>query len=262
MKNVLRLDSIRDLCLEAVPDRDLFSRITQLASNMLGCPTALLSVVEDERQWFLGRTGSTLQETPIEDSFCAVCVQSEAPLLIRDARKDPRLRDNNLVTGAPFIRSYLGVPIRSDDGMLLGALCAISPEPDVFRDEQIATLAMLAELAEQSLALHARTRALSSANAALLHSAKIFRQAEGAANVGSWRIDLRLQELHWSEQAYAINGVELGRPPTVEEALSLYEPQDRELVKSKMYQPSPTGSRSLSRPPSGGAMVNGGGSGW
>jgi len=231
-----RLGVIRDLKLQAMPDRDVFSRITSLASTMLDCPMALLSVVEQERQWFLGRTGTDLIETPIADSFCAYCVMNEEPLLIADARLDPRLRSNALVLAAPFFRSYLGVPIRTDDGLLLGALCAISPKPDVFRAEQIAPLSMLAQLAEQSLALHARTRALSLANAALQQSSQIFRQAERAANVGSWRIDIATGELDWSDQVYAISGNIPGHIPSIAEALGMYEPDDRAMIRRGLEQ--------------------------
>ncbi|MFM7378454.1 MAG: putative bifunctional diguanylate cyclase/phosphodiesterase [Erythrobacter sp.] len=236
MKESLRLDAIRSLGLDAVPDRDLFSRVTLLASTMLGCPISLLSVVEAERQWFLGRTGTDLAETPIGDSFCAVCIRSEQPILIADARTDPRLAANPLVTGAPFIRSYLGVPIRSDEGLLLGALCCIAPEPDAFRPEQIAPLAMLAELAEQSIALHARTRALSTANTALRQQSRIFRQAERAANVGSWRVDIPGWTLSWSDQVYAINGLPHGQVPSVAEALGIYEPRDQEMVRRRLEE--------------------------
>ncbi|WP_172449684.1 sensor domain-containing phosphodiesterase [Porphyrobacter sp. HT-58-2] len=229
-----RLEAMSALGLEAISDREVFSRITHLASTMLGCPIALLSVVEEERQWFLGRTGTDLTETPITDSFCSVCVQSEEPLLIPDARSDPRLSANNLVTGSPFIRSYLGVPIRGEGGVLLGALCAISPQPEAFTPEQIAPLAMLAELAEQSLALHARTRALSLANAALQQSSQIFRQAERAVNIGSWRVDLATQRLRWSDQVYAITGLEPGPAINVRDVVHLYQPEDRAMVSKAM----------------------------
>ena len=229
-----RLDAIRSLGLDAVPDRDLFSRITVLASTMLDCPIALLSVVEENRQWFLGRTGTDLLETPIEDSFCAVCVLEESPLLIPDARQDPRLADNQLVIGEPFIRSYIGVPVHGENGVLLGALCGISPEPDAFRPDQIAPLAMLAELAEQSIALHGRTRALSNANAALRQSSQMFRQAERAVNVGSWWVDLATRKLHWSDQVYAITGLEPGQSINVHDVVQLYQPEDRAMVRKAM----------------------------
>lgn len=225
-----RLHAIRSLGLEEIPDRDVFSRITLLACTMLDCPIVLLSIVEDERQWFLGRTGTDLSETTISASFCAIPVLCDAPLLIEDAKEDPRLRDTALVTGPPFIRSYLGVPIRSDDGTVLGALCAISPEPAAFRTEQVAPLAMLAELAEQSIALHVRTRELGAANAALRQTSQIFRQAERAVNVGSWRVDISTNLLHWSDQVYAITGLEPGRSVGVEDAVNLYHPDDRAMV--------------------------------
>jgi diguanylate cyclase (GGDEF)-like protein/PAS domain S-box-containing protein len=231
-----RLDVIRNLGLETSADRALFSRITVLASTMLGCPIALLSVVEEARQWFLGRTGFDCDETPRDVSFCAVCITGEGPLLVADARADLRFRDNPLVTGAPFIRSYLGVPIRGEGGVLLGALCAISPEPHAFCSDQIAPLAMLAELAEQSIALHVRTRELSLANAALKQTSQIFRQAERATNVGSWRVDLSSQRLFWSDQVYAITGLEPGRSVSVEQAVALYQSDDQAMVSNALEE--------------------------
>lgn len=236
VNQTIRLDAIRNLGLEAISDRDVFSRITLLATSILDCPIALLLVVEQERQWFLGQAGTDLVETSIRDSLCAVCVMGEEPLLIEDARTDPHLADNDLVTGPPYIRSYLGVPIRSDEGVLLGALCAISPDPGAFKPEQIAPLAMLAQMAEQSIALHTRTRALSLANAALQQSSQIFRQAERAANVGSWRVDIATGELDWSDQVYAISGIAPGHIPSVADALGMYEAADQAMVKARLEQ--------------------------
>ncbi|MFY8049279.1 MAG: diguanylate cyclase domain-containing protein, partial [Erythrobacter sp.] len=236
MHDPVRLDVIHNLGLETSADRALFSRITVLASTMLGCPIALLSIVEDVRQWFLGRTGIDLDETPRDVSFCAVCISGEGPLLVPDARVDLRFRDNALVTGAPFIRSYVGVPIRGEGGVLLGALCAISPEPHAFCSDQIGPLAMLAEQAEKIIALHVRTRELSLANAALKQTSQIFRQAERATNVGSWRVDLASQRLYCSDQVYAITGFERGRSVSVEQAVTLYQSEDQAMVSKALEE--------------------------
>lgn len=234
MLDDVRFDAIRNLGLESIPDRDLYSRITVLAATMAGGPASTLSIVEQDRQWFLGRTGTDVLETPIADSFCAVCVAGGGPLLIDDARVDPRFCDNRLVTGGPLIRSYIGVPIRTEDTALIGTLCVTSPEPRAFSASQIEPLSMLAELAEKSIALHARSRALSLANAALQQSSQIFRQAERAVNVGSWCVDLATRQLHWSEQVYAITGLEPGNAINVQDVVQMYQPEDRAMVSQAM----------------------------
>jgi diguanylate cyclase (GGDEF)-like protein/PAS domain S-box-containing protein len=231
-----RLETISSLCLETVGDREVFSRITHLASTMLGCPVALLSVVEEDRLWFLGQTGIGLTEVPVAGSLCAECVLSAGPVLVGDARQDLRMKNAPHVAGPPFFRSYIGVPVRADNGVVLGALCAISCEPDAFRSEQIVPLAMLAELAERSIALHVRTRALSLANAALQQSSQIFRQAERAVNVGSWRVDLATQQLHWSDQVYAITGLEACQSISVKEAVEMCHSSDRASIDAALAE--------------------------
>ncbi|MFN3989026.1 MAG: putative bifunctional diguanylate cyclase/phosphodiesterase [Erythrobacter sp.] len=221
--------------LEAMPDPEIFSRITVLATVMLGCPTSLVSIVEEQRQWFLGRIGFGPEETPLDVSFCTHCVAANAPLLVDDARADPRFCDNALVTGAPHIRSYLGVPIRFEGGAVLGALCAISPERQAFTSDQIKSLEMLGELVEQNIALYARTRELSRKNATLREAARVFRHAEMAANIGFWRVDLTSNALYWSDQAHVIHGFDPSNNKiSVDEALAFYSEADRALVSAQL----------------------------
>lgn len=235
MNENARLACLRRLDLEAMPDPEIFSRITQLATTILKCPVSLVSIVEDKRQWFLGKTGFALTETPIDVSFCAVCIAGEAPLLVRDTRLDARFSGNALVTAEPHIRSYLGVPIRYESGELLGTLCAISPDPDCFTPDQITPLALLAELAEQNITLFARTRELSRSNAALREAERVFRHAEQAANIGSWRLDISTNSLHWSKQAQVIHGLDaVHGPVSVEEAFTFYSEAERAIVVASL----------------------------
>ncbi|MFN3863735.1 MAG: putative bifunctional diguanylate cyclase/phosphodiesterase [Erythrobacter sp.] len=235
MSDPARLPVSRPPGLEPSADHALFSRVTLLASTMLGCPIALLSIIGEEgEERVLGSTGLGLAETERDVSFCTICTSGEAPLLVADTRADPRLRDDPLVTGAPFIRSCLGVPIPGEGGVRLGALCVMSTAPDAFRQDQSAPLAMLAELAGQSIAFHARTRALGLANAQLKQASQVFRQAERATNIGSWRVELATGRLFWTDQVYRINGLEPGRPVTVEEAVALYRPEDRAMVSAAL----------------------------
>lgn len=218
-----------------MPDPEIFSRITLLTTATLGCPTALVSIVEERRQWFLGRTGFPLAETPLDVSFCTACIASGKPLLIADALADPRFCDNALVTGAPQIRSYIAVPIRFERGEVLGTLCAISPLPEAFTPDQIKPLEMLAELVERNIALYASTRELSRKNATLREAARVFRHAEMAANIGFWRVDLASNALNWSDQAHVIHGLDPAEHQvTVDDALAFYGAPDRAAVTAQL----------------------------
>ncbi|MGY6552113.1 MAG: sensor domain-containing phosphodiesterase [Erythrobacter sp.] len=234
MSEEARLACLRNLDLAAMPDRAIFSRITRLTTDMLECPVSLVSIVDSDRQWFLGKTGFAPDFTSLDVSFCARCILAEAPMMIADARADARFAGNALVTGAPFIRSYLGVPIRFEQGHILGTLCAISPRPHAFDPSQIEPLAMLAQLVEQNIALHTRTRQLSRSNGILREASRVFRHAEQAANIGSWRVDLASNALYWSDQAHAIHGLATRQLVKVEDAISFYRECDQPMVRASL----------------------------
>ena len=103
--------------------------ITGFAAALCQAPIALVSLVEEDRQRFLARTGLDAAETPRETSFCAFAMLQADPMIIGDASRDPRFAHNPLVTGAPHIRFYAGMPLISEEGVPLGALCVIDSVP-------------------------------------------------------------------------------------------------------------------------------------
>jgi diguanylate cyclase (GGDEF)-like protein len=136
--------------LDAEPDED-FDRITRIASQMLGMPIALISLVDHDRQWFLSRVGLAARETAREVAFCAHTICSDGVMVVADARDDGRFRDNPLVTGAPHIRFYAGAPLRTRDGHALGTLCVISSEPRQLGDNEHRLLEELAGMVIHTL---------------------------------------------------------------------------------------------------------------
>ncbi|WP_435368539.1 sensor histidine kinase [Sphingomonas faeni] len=103
--------------------------IVAFAAELCGAPVALLSLVEEEYQRFLARTGFDLEQTPRSMSFCAHAMHHHEVMEVPDAQADPRFVDNPLVTGEPYVRFYAGAPLVSSEGVPLGALCVLANEP-------------------------------------------------------------------------------------------------------------------------------------
>lgn len=114
--------------LDAEPDPSI-THIIELATHLLGTPAAFVSFVDRDRQVFHAKTGLTLCETNREIAFCDKTIAQDDVLVVLDTFKDPRFHDNPLVTGAPFIRFYAGVPLRTGDGHAIGTLCLAGPKP-------------------------------------------------------------------------------------------------------------------------------------
>ena len=133
-----------------------FDRITKVVEMALNCPITAISLVDVERQWFKSQRGLDVNETPRDMAFCAHTIQDSKPMIVENARKDPRFSDNPLVLGDPNIGSYLGVPLLSPEGYNIGTLCAIDTAPRKFHDNAIELLTQLAQLVIHELELRQR----------------------------------------------------------------------------------------------------------
>ncbi|WP_407293983.1 sensor domain-containing phosphodiesterase [Stutzerimonas zhaodongensis] len=120
---------VTQLCrLDTTPD-DVFEHIVTMAAEYFQTPIALISIVDEQRQWFTARVGLQARETPRRDSFCAYAILANEPFQVLDASLDARFCDNPLVTGEPGIRFYAGMPLVTPEGLALGSLCIIDTKP-------------------------------------------------------------------------------------------------------------------------------------
>ncbi len=124
-----RLQALHGLALLDTPPEERFDRFTRLAIQLFGVDIALVSLVDEERQWFKSRQGLALTQTCREESFCAHAIQTDGIFEVADASLDPRFRQNVLVTTRGGIRFYAGVPLTTSSGFRVGTLCIIHPEP-------------------------------------------------------------------------------------------------------------------------------------
>ena len=146
-----RLDTLKRLeVLDTCPE-ERFDRITRLAKGLFGTSIALVSLVDEHRQWFKSRIGVDALETPRDISFCGHAILGDDAFIIEDTSEDARFADNPLVTGAPHIRFYAGYPLALGAGHKVGTLCIIDQQPRTFNVTEQSLLKDLAEMATNEL---------------------------------------------------------------------------------------------------------------
>ena len=133
------------------PRERLFDEITNLAAELCDTPVALISLIDEKRQWFKSACGTELKETPREFAFCAHAILGDTPFIVEDAETNPLTFDSPLVTDTPKIRFYAGIPLKSQDGFKLGTLCVIDVKPRKISEREIKILTKLADQASALL---------------------------------------------------------------------------------------------------------------
>lgn len=133
-----------------------FENVVTMVEEILGVPICAVSLVDVDRQWFKASRGLGVCETGRDVAFCDHAIRQLEPLIVRNALEDDRFKDNPLVTGAPHIRAYAGVPLRSPEGFQVGTLCAIDTQPRSFPDHEIKVLQSFARLVVDELELRVK----------------------------------------------------------------------------------------------------------
>ncbi|WP_281238601.1 sensor histidine kinase [Flavobacterium praedii] len=168
-------EKIRIKALKSFSILDTFSEkeydeITLLASVICDTPISLISLIDEDRQWFKSKTGIDIEETPREFSFCGHAILDNSQLFtIEDSRLDERFHDNPLVTGYPNVVFYAGAPLITSDGLALGTLCVLDNKPKTLTPMQQQAMKVLSnkvislfELKKANLLLKQKNKELES----------------------------------------------------------------------------------------------------
>jgi GAF domain-containing protein len=143
--------------LDTVPEQ-VFDDLTELAAHICESPVALITLVDEKRQWFKSKVGVSLSETSRDISFCAHAILQQELFIVPDASRDERFAHNPLVIAEPKIRFYAGAPLISPDGHALGTLCVLDQVPHTLRPDQKRALQILSRhvMTQLELRRHAR----------------------------------------------------------------------------------------------------------
>lgn len=233
-----RLQALRESGLLDTPPEKDFDDLAALAAQICGTPMALISLVDERRQWFKARVGLGATETPRESAFCAHALVDPGILVVPDATTDSRFAANPLVTGEPYIRFYAGAPLTTETGETLGTLCVIDRHTRELSEGQRNALRVLAthamnlirlrrqvhEQAGMEVQLRDLTSHLENERARLL-------EAQAVAKIGSWETNLLTLAVSWTLETHRIFGTDPARyRPTHRSFLSFVHPHDRRAV--------------------------------
>jgi GAF domain-containing protein len=133
-----RSEILNQLQILDTPREDQFDEAVELAKIICRTSGALISFIDNERQWFKASFGFDVSETPVELSVCVHCLETDDVVIFEDLSKDPRTQTNPFVTGPPHLRFYAGVAIRGAQDIRVGALCVLdeAPRPGGLNREQ------------------------------------------------------------------------------------------------------------------------------
>ncbi|MEX2583727.1 MAG: PAS domain-containing protein [Gemmatimonadota bacterium] len=169
-----RIDALRRLGLMDTLPEEAFDRLTRIAARTVGAPIALVNLIDDERQFFKSAVGmGTLRELPVATGVCSYALASRQPLLIEDARLEPRFAGNPIVTDHGLV-AYIGMPLLTEEGHAIGTFCVVDTKPHTWTEQDVETIRDLAATLMTEIGFRQVTGTLESERARL---ATIFEQA-------------------------------------------------------------------------------------
>lgn len=235
-----RLASLRALEMVGSPRTPSFDAVAKLAATVFHCPFSFISFLEESEQWFKAECGLGKTSTPRDIAFCNYTILSDDVFVVEDARLDVRFAHNPQVRQSPGIQFYAGVPVRWE-GRRVGALCVADSTPRIFSAQDRLLLMELGQIAESLVASHAQSLHIAASAQLLWKKNQLLQQVERIGKIGGWEMDLRTQQIVWSDEISRIHELPTREPCTLDEALTFYPGEWRNVVERKLEHTVATG---------------------
>lgn len=173
-----RLAALHSLHILDTAPEPAYDDLVRLASSICGTPISLVSLIDADRQWFKATAGIEATQTTRDVAFCAHAILHQDVFVVPDAHEDDRFRDNPLVTQAPHVRFYAGMPLTTPEGHNLGTLCVIDHQPRTMKEEQRIALRVLGRQVVAQLLLRRQVTQLEGLIAERTRTEAILRASE------------------------------------------------------------------------------------
>ncbi|RFC55288.1 PAS domain S-box protein [Brumimicrobium aurantiacum] len=228
------LESHQIIGLDENPDFDF---ITSMAAEICGVKVSLISLITEDKQWFLSHYGIDIKETLKKYSFCAHAINTpNSPFIIEDARSDERFHDNPFTAGDPHIVFYVGIPLVTANGYPLGSLCAIDDTPKKLNKLQLEKLKKLAKQTVNLIESRKKSIKLDNLNTELEKKNKLLLETQKANNIGIWELDIATGKTIWSDFVYKIHEVPMDFDHNKVKAIEFYHPDYRPIISNAITE--------------------------
>lgn len=210
-----------------------YNFLTAMAAQICGTEMALISLITENKQWFLSAHGIKDKETPREYSFCAHAIATpDQPFIVEDARLDERFFDNPYVTGDPNVIFYTGIPLVNKNNIALGSMCVIDKQPKKLNNQQLDLLDKLSKQVVKLLELRRSNIELQAANQRIERNMLLLEETQKINDIGAWELDIKTGETYWTDMVYHIHEVEDNFEHNKQKGLTFYHPQYRAVIEN------------------------------
>lgn len=216
-------------------ESDDYDFLTQIAAQICNTKIALISLVTEDKQWFLSHHGIETRETPREISFCGHAINHPNEIfIVENASKDDRFFDNPLVTAGPKVNFYAAMPLVNENGFALGTICVIDTVAHQLTQKQITALKMLAKQVIKLLSLRKTTLQLNKQNLELKKITELFKESEQINHIGAWEMDVSTGQTIWTDEVYKIHDIQ--KDTKHKQVESFYAEKDRIAILSAIEE--------------------------
>lgn len=216
--------------LDSAPEPN-YDRLTQLVSKLLDVPFSLITYIDDKRQFNKSIVGTDERNMPLSHSYCQYVVADQQALAVKDTREDERLRDNLAIRDFNAV-AYLGVPLLSPGGQVLGSLCAVDTKPRDWTDEELELITQFSHIVMSEMVAGQQLRERNALVDALFSSESRLRLALEAGRMGTWDWDIAANKVTFAELTYDVWDIPKGTNLKAEAVFARIHPDDLARVEA------------------------------